>query len=103
MTTYSRRRILQLSALATLGSIAGCANTPTSRPRSRKKVLFLTKSAGFQHSVITRNADDPGKLAYAEQILTDVATPHGYDVICSKDGSIFTPEMIASTDVFVFY
>ena len=103
MMTYSRRRILQLSALATLGSLAGCAASRASSPQRRKKVLFLTKSAGFQHSVITRNADDPSKLAYAEQILTDLAAPHGYDVICSKDGSIFTPEMIANTDVFVFY
>ncbi len=69
----------------------------------RKKVLFFTKSAGFQHSVITRPEGAPDQLAYAEQILTDLGAKHGFDVVCSKDGSVFTPEKIAEMDVFAFY
>ncbi|MGB7158965.1 MAG: ThuA domain-containing protein [Tepidisphaeraceae bacterium] len=82
-----------------LGATAS-AQAPTG---PRKKVLFFTKSAGFQHSAITRPKDDPQKLAYAEQILTDLGARNGFDVTCSKDGTVFTPQRIAETDVFVFY
>jgi hypothetical protein len=66
-------------------------------------VLFFTKSSGFQHSVITRSEKEPEKLAYAEQILTDLGAKHGFDVTCSKDGTIFTPENLKQYDVIAFY
>lgn len=67
----------------------------------RKKILFFTKSSGFQHSVITRkSADEP---AYAEKLLTDFGAQHGFDVTCSKDGSLFTPEYLARFDALAFY
>lgn len=65
-----------------------------------KKVLFFTKSQTFQHSVITR--PDVGKLAFAEQLLTDWGAKNGFEVTCTKDGSIFTPEKIKEFDVFAF-
>jgi len=69
----------------------------------RKKVLFFTKSAGFQHSPIKRSAEDPTKLAYAEQILTDLGAANGFDVTCSKDGRVFAPDSIRQFDLFAFY
>jgi type 1 glutamine amidotransferase len=100
----TRRSLLKTSALAA-GTVAfspflSFAQSPTT---PRKKLLFFTKSAGFQHSVITRPADNPSKLSYAEQILTDFGAKHGFDVTCSKDGTTFTPDNIASFDAFVFY
>ena len=68
-----------------------------------KKILFFTKSSGFQHSVIARNPADPDKLAYAEQILTDLGAKNGFDVTCSKDGTLFTSDKLASFDAFIFY
>jgi type 1 glutamine amidotransferase len=102
----SRRSLLQNSVLAAASlALSRCAATPTdgASSSSPKKVLFFTKSAGFQHSVITRPADDPNKLAYAEGILTDLGAKHGFEVTCSKDGRIFTPQNLKSFDVFVFY
>jgi hypothetical protein len=69
----------------------------------KKQVLFFTKSQGFQHSVITRPAEDPQKLAFAEQILTDLGAKQGFDVTCSKDGTMFSPENLEKFDVFAFY
>jgi len=69
----------------------------------KKQVLFFTKSQGFQHSVITRPAEDPQKLAFAEQILTDLGAKHGFDVTCSKDGTMFSPGNLEKFDVFAFY
>lgn len=70
---------------------------------SRKKVLFFTKSAGFQHSVISRMSDDPEKLGWAEKILTDVGAANGFDVTCSKDGTLFTPDNLKQYDIIAFY
>jgi type 1 glutamine amidotransferase len=35
--------------------------------------------------------------------LTDLGAANGFDITCSKDGTIFTPENIKKFDVFVFY
>jgi len=107
LNSLNRRSFLKAAGLTATGvalspllqRIAGAAPVEG----ARKKVLFFTKSSGFQHSVITRPENDPNKLAYAEQILTDLGARNGFDVTCSKDGTIFTPENIAKFDVFAFY
>ena len=68
---------------------------------TKKKILFFTKSSGFQHSTITRKS--PGELAFAEQLLTDLGAKHGFEVTCSKDGSLFTPQYLAGFDALAFY
>lgn len=88
---------LALSPLLARMSRAADATGPT------KKILFFTKSAGFQHSVIAREPKDPEKLAYAEQILSDLGAKNGFEVTVSKDGSLFTPEYLAKFDALVFY
>ena len=70
-------------------------------PGSRRRVLFFTKSSGFEHSVIKRPAD--GQLSHAEKILTNLGAQYGFEVTCTKDGSVFTPENIAKYDVFCFF
>jgi type 1 glutamine amidotransferase len=101
----NRRDLLKSTAFIAAGLALSPLVARGQEPGSsaRKKVLFFTKSSGYQHSVITRPKDDPTKLAYAEQILTDLGAKHGFDVTCSKDGTIFTPENIAKFDVFAFY
>src|SRR4051812_12187811 len=97
MITFNRRDVLKAAALAGAGlALSPFANgLAQSEAGPRKKVLFFTKSSGFQHSVITRPAQDPNKLAFAEQILTDFGAKNGFDVTCSKDGTIFgAPEKI---------
>ena len=64
-----------------------------------KKVLFFTKSSGFQHSVITRKGD---KLGLAERILTEIGKEHGFEVVASKDGRLFEPDQIGQWDAFAF-
>ncbi len=101
MSNITRRDVLKWSA-AVAGTAAlaraGFAADPATPAR---KVLFFTKSSGFQHGVINRNGRDG--LAYAEQILVDLGKRHGLDVTCSKDGSVFTAEGLAPFDLIVFY
>jgi uncharacterized protein len=105
--SIKRRDFLKTSA-ALMGGLAltGCiSNGPRGEPiggAKKKRILFFTKSQGFQHSVITRPAEDPTKLAYAEQILTDLGAQHGFEVVCSKDGRLFGPDSIGQFDVFAF-
>src|SRR4051794_37218921 len=106
----NRRDVLKSSALAAAAvalapwlNLGASAAEDAAASGERKKVLFFTKSAGFQHSVITRSADEPDKLAYAEQILTDLGAKNGFDVTCTKDGKVFTPENLKQYAVIAFY
>jgi uncharacterized protein len=105
MASLNRRELLLKSGVLAAGVALSPLLTSAVRGQdsSRKKVLFFTKSAGFQHSVITRKEDDPTKLAWAEQILSDFGDKNGFDVTVSKDGTIFTQENLKSFDVFAFY
>lgn len=96
--SLTRRRMIQTTGLA-LGA-AALTRPLSAQEGGRKKVLFFTKSSGFQHSVITRKGDEP---AHAERILTEIGQEHGYDVTASKDGRLFEPDQIGEWDAFAFY
>jgi hypothetical protein len=65
-----------------------------------KRVLFFSKSSGFEHSVIkTVN----GQPSYAQKILMDLGPKHNIEFSFSKDGSLFTPEYLAQFDAYFFY
>src|SRR4051794_33380063 len=64
-----------------------------------RRVLYFTKSAGFEHSVVKRPA--PDQLSHSEKVLAALGKQHRFEVTCSKDGSLFTPENIARYDVLV--
>jgi hypothetical protein len=91
MLLASGAAVLAPGSLARLGAAQG---GPT------KKVLFFTKSSGFQHSVIARQGDQP---AHAERILAEVGRQHGFEVVASKDGRLFDPDKIGQWDAFAFY
>lgn len=66
-----------------------------------KRVLYFTKSAGFEHSVVKR--PEAGGLSHSEKVLTELGKKHGFEVECTKDGSVFTPENLAKYDVIALY
>lgn len=94
-----------LIALCLLGSTAAAAqreSTPGGWDRAKgKRVLYFTKSAGFEHSVVKRPGE--GELSHSEKVLTELGKKHGFEVVCTKDGSIFTPENLAKYDVIALY
>src|SRR4051812_38830206 len=101
MSHMNRRDLLSLAALAGAGLALGpIARTFAADEGARKKVLFFTKSSGFPHSVVTRK---DGQLAYAERLLTEFGAKAGFDVTCTKDGSIFTPDGLKAFDAIAFY
>jgi len=103
-----------LSCVIILGSFLLCTDrldvqaepVPSATPGAwdtaqPKRVLFFTKSAGFEHSVVKRAA--PDQLSHSETILSALGKKHHFDVTCSKDGEIFTPENIDRYDAIVFF
>jgi hypothetical protein len=64
------------------------------------RVLYFTKSAGFEHSVVHRTE---GRPSYSEAILTQLAPRHDLRVTCTKDGSLITSAYLADFDVIMFY
>ena len=97
MSSLNRRDALKL------GSVAMAATWPIALARaadaSRKKILFFTKSSGFEHSVVKREGD---ALSHAEKVLTELGKAHGFDVECTKDGSVFDGDL-SGYSAFVFY
>ena len=100
MSTMNRRDLLSLAAVVGAGLALGPIARTFAADETRKKILFFTKSSGFPHSVVTRKN---GELAYAERLLTEFGGKAGYDVTCSKDGSIFTPDQLKAFDAIAFY
>lgn len=65
-----------------------------------KKILFFTKSSGFEHSVISWKNGQP---SYAEKILLDLGAKNGWEFTFSKDGSKFSPDYLSQFDAVFFY
>ncbi len=64
------------------------------------KLLFFTKSSGFEHDVISWKK---GKPSYAENVLVKMSEGKDWEFEFSKDGSKFTPEYLAQFDSIIFY
>ncbi len=73
---------------------ARCADSPAHR------VLFFSRSQGYEHSVIK---EKDGQPSYLQNILTQLAPANHVEFTFSKDGGIFTPENLAKFDAFLFY
>jgi uncharacterized protein len=65
-----------------------------------KKILFFSKSSGFEHDMIKQKDGQPSK---AEKILTELGEKNNIQFTFTKDGGVFTPENIAKYDAFFFY
>lgn len=98
---YTRREALRwgVAGTAALWSATYGWHQSAIAEGRRKKVLFFTKSAGFEHSVIKRAGD---QLSHAEKILIELGHQHGFDVVASKDGTVFD-KPLDEWDAFVFY
>ena len=96
----NRREMIFRTAAATMGlALSGCAMQRNAHA-DPKKVLFFSKSSGFEHSVIKRKGKE---LNFAEKILADLGPKHGIDFTFSKDGSLFTVDYLAGFDAYFFY
>ena len=94
-----RRDMMLASGAAVLGLSTRCVLGQGAEKGDRPKVLFFSRSAGFEHGPIVREGEE---LSLAEKKLTQWGKEHGFDVVCSKDGAIFDGNL-DQFDLFVFY
>jgi uncharacterized protein len=101
MVAMYPRSLLRIVAALVAGAVAPLTMAaPAAESAPVKRVLFFTKSSGFEHSVI-KWVD--GQPSFAEKILAKIGPVHGLEFVPSKDGSLFTKEYLAGFDAFVFY
>jgi len=96
----ARRQAMRQLGAAGLGLMLEPTLNLFGKEKPRRKILFFTKSSGYEHSSIKRNGN---QLSHAERILTELGASHGFDVTATKDGSVFTGENLKQFDAFFFY
>ena len=80
-----------------LGGALSLSAVESPRPM---RVLFFSKSANFEHSVVKRLNGQP---SWAEQVLAELGAKHGFAFTFTKDGSLITPAYLAQFDALFFY
>ena len=90
-----RREVLRFVPAAFLASAAASRTSAAGRP----KLLYFTRSAGFEHSVVKRSGSE---LSHSEKIVTEMGRRDGFDVECAKDGRIFDRDLDQYA-AFLFY
>ncbi len=65
-----------------------------------KKILFFSKSSGFEHSVISYKTGQP---SHAEKVLTELGAANGWEFTFSKDGSLFSTPYLEQFGAIFFY
>ena len=94
-----------VSRLAPLALAAACARPArlaaagTTAPRRR--LLCYTRSAGFVHSVVKPAAD--GGPSLVDRTVTALGEREGFDVVCTKDGGVFSADGLRPFDAFLFF
>ena len=78
----------------------GLASSLSLQAEPAHKLLFFTKSSGFEHDVISWKKGQP---SHAEKIFIELGAKHNWQFEFSKDGSKFAPEYLASFDAVIFY
>jgi uncharacterized protein len=95
----NRRDMLLTAGAAAIGLSAFPLDMISAAEKKRHKVLYFTRSAGFQHPPVKRNGD---QLSVSEKLLTKWGKKDGIEVVCSKDGAIFDGDL-DQFDAFIFY
>ena len=90
-----RRQVLRLAPAALLTAV----RSAHARAAGNPKILYFTRSAGFEHSVVKRTGRD---LSHSEKVLIEIGRRDGFDVECSKDGRLFDGDL-EQYAAFLFY
>lgn len=87
-------------AALSAGTLAAPAPAGAEESPPATRILLLTKSSGFEHSVIKH--DDSG-TSLVDRVMTEVAQGMGATITCTKDASLIQAESLKNYDVVVFY
>jgi uncharacterized protein len=96
MTMHRRDFLLTAGAAAAWTTFAARTARADDKPA---KVLYYTRSVGFEHDPVKRKG---GELSLSEKVLVQWGREAGFEVECTKDGSVFDGDL-GKYDVFAFY
>lgn len=95
-----RREMLLATGAAALGLSVMPFGWAAAQEKKRK-ILYFTRSAGFEHSPVHRDGD---QLSLSERVMIEQGKKHDVEVVCSKDGSLFDrDETYREFDAIAFY
>jgi hypothetical protein len=98
---FTMKRFGVLALVTTIGALMAMSGTVDAKENKRERtVLYLTKSSGFEHSVVQRNGD---RLSHSEQIMVELGAKNGFRVICTKDAGMINAKNLADFDTVMFY
>ena len=96
----TRRWVLELlGAVTFLKTAMRCGRAAGDNNKNKPKVLFFSKSSGFEHDVVKRNGEG---TSLSETTLTEIGRTHGFDIIATKDGRMFDSDL-TQYDAFFFF
>lgn len=94
-----RREFLHVASATVLGmGVFPLGREACAGPKTHR-LLYYTRSVGYEHSVVRRQGE---RLSHSERILSELARRFGFEVECTKDGSIFDGDL-DRFDAIVFY
>jgi len=96
---YDMRRRQFLCTCGAAAASAALLKRSLLAQAKKAKVLYFTRSVGFEHSPVKREGNE---LAFSEKLLVEWGKDAGFDVECSKDGRVFD-EDLGKYDAFAFY
>ena len=96
-----RRDLLKAAGATLVGStLFPLGFTAAAEARGKKqKVLFFTRSNGFEHDAVKRKGDE---LGYGEKALIAMGEKAGFEVEATKDGAVFDGDL-GKFDLIAFY
>ena len=94
-----RREMLKVATAAALGASASPLVVGALPETNKRKVLYFTRSVGFEHSVVRRQG---AQLSHSEKVLMEMGRKAGYEIECTKDGRVFDGNL-DPYDVIAFY
>lgn len=94
-----RRDFLRTSGLAAVGVSAFPFGWVPAAEKKPQKVLYYTRSTGYEHSAVKR---ENGGLSVSDKAMIEMGKQAGFEVTCTKDGRVFDGD-IDQYDIFAFY
>ncbi|MHC4070395.1 MAG: ThuA domain-containing protein [Planctomycetota bacterium] len=94
-----RRDMLRATGVAVLTASAFPMNWIAAAEKKKQKILYFTRSAGFEHGAVKLK---DGKPSISDRTLTELGKRHGFEVVCTKDGRVFDGDL-GQYDAIAFY
>ncbi len=94
-----RRDVLIGAGVSLLGASAFPLGWTAAAEKKTQKVLYFTRSNGFEHEAVKRKND---QLGYGEKALIEMGKAAGFEVEVTKDGAVFDGDL-SKWDCIAFY